>query len=106
MSDNFDFKKEWVKIKGNLDKFSREFSALAKQGEKEVVKITSLGKLQVDSTAIILKKEHILHLIGKEYIKMKCPGTKSARMKELLVELNELNKSHRRTKQAIKLIKK
>lgn len=105
MPNQIDLQKEWVKAKDNLNKFSKDLSVLARNGEREIVRLSKLGKLQVDSTAMILKKEHILHLIGKEYLRMKCPGNKSLQMKELLAELNQVNKQHRHAKMAMKAVK-
>jgi len=91
MSKDYDLKKEWERAKKQLIAFSKEATVLAKKGEKELAKISKKGKLQIDSSAAALKKEHLFYLIGREYIKAKCPGKKSAKMKKLVLDLEKIN---------------
>ena len=92
MGKQYDFKKEWPKIKKELVQISKEAIKLAKKGEKELIKISHKGKMQIDSTALNLKKEHLYHLIGKEYVRNNCPSTQSAKIKKLIHEVKKLDK--------------
>jgi len=56
MPKQYDFKKEWEKTRDQLTKFSKEAVAVAKKGEKELVKFSRQSKLHVDATSISLKK--------------------------------------------------
>ena len=102
MNSGYDFKKEWPRIKKELTKVSQEALALAKKGEKELVRVSHLGRLHVDSTAVRLKKEHLYHLIGKEYVRARCPGTKTPRLKELVEELRALEQDSRKLARQMK----
>jgi len=95
-------KKEWPKIKKELVRVSQEALDLAKKGEEELIKITQKGKLHVDTTALNLKKEHLFLRIGKEYVRGKRPSTQTAKMKQLLGELDKLEKEIKTTKGKLK----
>lgn len=99
----FDFKKEWPKIREQLINVSQEALTLAKKGEGELVKFSQQSKLHIDATALNLKKEHLFHLIGKEYIKAKAPGPQTQRLKDLLAEFDALEKQQRLLKRKIKI---
>lgn len=92
MGKQYDLKKEWPKIKKELVRISREAIKLAKKGEKELIKISYRGKLQIDSTALNLKREHIFHLIGKEYVKSDCPEIQTPKLKKLVLEVKKIDK--------------
>ena len=92
MSKQYDFKKEWPKIKKELIRINQEAIKVAKKGQKELVKISHKGRLQIDSTALNLKREHLYHLIGKEYVKSNCPDTQSPKIKKLVHEVRKLDK--------------
>jgi len=92
MKAKYDLKKEWPRLKKELVRVSQEAMNLAKKGEKEIVKISKKGKLHVDVTALTVKKEQLFHLIGKEYVKGKCPPAQTPKIKKLVSELNKLNR--------------
>ena len=88
MKVKYDFKKEWPKTKKKLMTLSQDALDLVKKGEEKLMQLSQEGKLRLDAGTLGLKKEQILYLIGKEYIKSKCPGDKSAKMNKLISELN------------------
>ena len=88
----YDFRNDWPKIKKQLMEFSQEALTLAKEGEKKLVKYSRTGKLHIDSTALALKREHLCHLIGKEYINAKCPGPRTPELDKLIRELAGVEK--------------
>jgi len=101
MSD-YDFKKDWPKIKKDLARLSQEALTLAKKGEEQLVKLSHKGKLQLDAAALGLKKEHLYHLVGKEYFKSKCACPKSPKMQQLLNDLHSIDKEQKELKKKIK----
>ena len=98
----YDIKKEWPRLKKELIRVSQEAVDLAKKGEKELVKITQTGKMHVDSTALTLKKEHLLYLIGKEYVQAKCPCEPTSSLKKLLNEVDHVDKQMASLKKKMK----
>lgn len=88
----YDFKKEWPKIKKELGRLGQEALSLTKKGEERIITLTQKGKLHVDSTALGLKREHLYHLIGKEYVKGKCACPTTAKMQKYLSDLRRLEK--------------
>jgi len=46
--------------------FSKELGVLAKRGEKEVVKASRIGKLQLDIVSLNMQKEKLYYEIGKK----------------------------------------
>ena len=92
MKIRYDFKKDWPRIKKQLTELSDEAKVLVKKGEKELVKLTKESKRHIDATALHLKKEHLYHLIGKEYLKSGCPSEPSTLMKQLVAEFKNIEK--------------
>ena len=92
MSNQYNFKKEWESTKKQLVKFSKEAMDVVKKGEKEIVKFSKKTKLQIDTTAINLKKEKLYYLIGKEYVKKGNSSKQSVKMKKLIDELKSAQK--------------
>lgn len=97
-----DFKKEWPKIKKQLLDFSQQAVQMAKKGEKEFVRLSHRGKLHINSTALTLKKEHLYHLIGQEYIRAKCPAEPTAKLKQLIEEMQSIDKEQKTLDRQIK----
>jgi hypothetical protein len=102
MDEGYDFKKEWPKIKKELQKVSGEAVKILKKGEEEVVKYSRLGKIHVDSAALRLKKEHLFHMIGKEYLVSGCSCEPSAKMKKYLAEHEKIEKQLKALDQGLK----
>ena len=101
-----DFKKEWPKIKKQLLDFSQQAVEMAKKGEKEFIRLSERGKLHINSTALTLKKEHLYHLIGQEYVKAKCPAAPTAKLKQLIEEIEKIEKDRRTLDRQIKVAPK
>lgn len=102
MSPNPDFKKEWEKTKKQLIKFGKEATEIAQKGEKEIVEFSRKSKIQIDSTALQLKKEKLYYLIGKEYVKSKDSETPSTKLNKLVADLKKAEKSQNSLKSKLK----
>ncbi len=100
------FEDNLAEIKKKFSKFSKEAVVLAKKGEKEFVRLSKEGKLHVDSATVGIKKEHLLYLVGKEYVRLGCPGAKSAKLKKFMKELEDLKKKDLALKRTLKKVKK
>jgi len=62
------------------------------KGEKELVRLSRVGKLHVDSAALGLKKERLFYLIGKEYVKANAPEKPTPQLDKFLSELKKADK--------------
>lgn len=93
MSEQYDFKKEWPRIKKELARVSKEAVDLAKKGEKELVKLSKQGKQQLDVAVLNLKKKHLFHKIGEEYVKAQFAEAHTPQLKKLTEELSKIDKS-------------
>ena len=104
MEKGYDFKKEWPKIKNELIRVSKDAMALAQKGEEEVIRFSKKGKLHIDVTAIKLKEERLYNMIGKEYIKAKCPSAPTDQLKKLIAEWKQLEKEMKALNRKIKAV--
>lgn len=102
MSEQYDFKKEWPKIKKKLMDVSQEAVVLAKKGEAELIKFSQKSKLHVDVAALNLKKEKLFYQIGKEYVRAKYPAEKTAKIKGLADELEGIVREEKVLQRKIK----
>ena len=105
MAKEHDFKKDWDKMKQQLNQFSKEAMVLAKKGEKEFVRFSHRGKLRLSSTAIDLKREQLYYLIGKEYVKAQTPAQPTSAMTKWLEELERIDKEQKTVRNELKNIK-
>jgi len=101
MTDQYDLKKEWPKIKQKLISMSKEAIVLAKKGEDQLVTFSKQGKLRLDSTTLSLKKDRLFVRIGKAYVKSQKTG-KPDQMKKLLAELAQFEKEERTIQRELK----
>ena len=63
-----EIKKIWDQTKKNLLKLSQETVNLVKRGEKEVVRASKIGKLQLDILGIKRKREILCRQIGMKVV--------------------------------------
>ena len=102
MTEERKFTKEWPKIKKQLLDFSQQAVQMAKKGEKEFVRLSHRGKLHINSTALTLKKEHLYHLVGQEYLRAKCPSAPTLKLKQLVEEFSKIDKDQKALDRQIK----
>ncbi len=87
MRKQYDFKEEWEKTKKQLSGIS-----------KGTMKLANKGKLHMDVAALNLKKEHLYHLIGKEYVSLTNPIVPSEKLNEYLREFRKVEKEQQALK--------
>ena len=102
MTNQKKFKEDWPQIKKQLLDFSQQAVQMAKKGEKEFVRLSHRGKLHLNSTALTLKKEHLYHLIGQEYIRAKCPSEPTPKLKQLVDEISRIEREQKTLERQIK----
>jgi len=98
----YKFKEDWPRIKNELVRVGQEAMDLAKKGEKEFVKLTRKGRVQVDITALGLKKEHLYRLIGKEYAAANTPDKSTPKLKKLVEEVRKIDKDIKAMRRLLK----
>ena len=69
-----EIKKIWDQTKKNLLKLSQETVKLAKKGEKEIVRASKIGKLQLDILGIKRKREILCRQIGMKVVALDTKG--------------------------------
>lgn len=92
MPKKHDFQQDWGKAREQIAHLGKEAMVLAKQGEKELVKFSRRSKLQLDSTAMDLKREQLYYLIGKEYVRANAPEKPTEALSKFLGETEKINK--------------
>lgn len=87
------FEKLWKDTRKYLTKFSKDAQVLIKKGEKEIVKLSGQAKINFEIIALKLKREQLLHIVGKEYVKLLKRGkSTNAKLYSLVKEIRNLEK--------------
>lgn len=88
-----DFQRMWEETKQEALELSKDISRWVKKGEKELVKLSGQAKINFDIMSLKVKKEQLLHALGREYYasasSSKGPGKK---LKSLVDEVKEIDK--------------
>ncbi|MCQ9208910.1 MAG: hypothetical protein NG712_06000 [Omnitrophica bacterium] len=100
--------KIWQEAKANLKELGQKTMRLAQKGEKEVVRASKIGKLQLDVVSINLKKENIFRQAGKKAHEMyaKKKELQSAKLTSLFTQIDKLNQQIKGKKAKISKLKK
>ena len=100
--------KIWEQAKKNLKELGQSTAILAHKGEKEVVKASKVGKLQLDVVSLSLKKENIYRQVGKKVCDAhaKKIDPQSVKLTSLLSQFDKLNNQIRGKKSQISKLKK
>ncbi len=69
-----EIKKIWDRTKKNLLKLGQETVKLAKKGEKEIVRASKIGRLQLDILGIKRKREILCRQIGAKVVVLDAEG--------------------------------
>lgn len=59
--------KVWEDAKKEATRLSKDISRWVKKGEKELVKLSGKAKVSYDILGLKVKKEQLLHALGKEH---------------------------------------
>ena len=84
--------------KEGFKKFGKEVTVLAKKSEKEIVKASKLGKIQLDILSLNMQKEKLYYDIGKKVVSLSnskdfdIPAIDSYLKKITKIELNAKKK--------------
>lgn len=100
--------KIWQEAKENLKALGQKTMRLAQKGEKEIVRASKIGKLQLDIVSDNLKKENVFRQAGKKAYEMHINkgGLNSEKLSSLFNQLDKLNHQIRAKKANIAKLKK
>ncbi len=85
--------KIWQEAKKNLAALGQRTLKLAQKGEKEVVRASKIGKLQLDIVSTNLKKENVFRQTGKKAYEMHSRNQQieAAKLTALFSQIDKLN---------------
>ena len=100
--------KIWQQAKKNLKELGQKTMKLAQKGEREVVRASKIGKLQLDIVSINLKKENIFRQAGKKVYEAhsKKGEVKSAKLTSLFNQVSKLSQQIKSKKMKIARLNK
>jgi len=100
--------KIWEEAKKSLKELGRKTIKLAQKGEKEVVRASKIGKLQLDIVSLKLKKENIFRQVGKKVCEMHCKkgSVKSTKLVSSFNQIKKLNQQIKAKKAKISKLNK
>jgi len=94
-------------LKGNLQKLSKDAGVFAKKGEKELVRASKIGKIQLDIMGLNVQKEKIYYDMGKKIASIRGKnGDANAILKSYSQKLRKIELEARNKKREIAAIKK
>ncbi len=98
----------WQEAKENLKTLGQRTLKLAQKGEKEVVRASKVGKVQLDIVSINLNKENAFRQAGKKAYEMhtKKGEIQSAKLTSLFSQIDKLNQQIKGKKAKIAKLKK
>lgn len=98
----------WQEAKENLKALGQRTMKLAQRGEKEVVRASKIGKLQLDIVSDNLKKENVFRQVGKKAYEVhaKKGSVSSEKLISLFNQIDKLNHQVRAKKAKIAKLKK
>jgi len=102
MATKKDLQKELNKFfehaKGGLKKFGKDVSVLAKKSEKEIVKASKAGKIQLDIVGLNMQKEKLYYDLGKKVVALNAKKSLKASVLEPYFKKLSKLESNARTK--------
>ena len=102
-----DMSKILEQVKVNFHKLSKDAGKMAKQGEKELVKASSIGKVQLEIMSLNMKKEKLYYEIGKAIATTRSASKDLAKvLTPFMKKLRVIETDVRKLKQEISDIKK
>lgn len=100
--------KIWQEAKNNLRILSEKTLNLAQKGEKELVKASRVGKIQLNIVSMNLKKENIFRELGKKTYEMHIEQeqVEPAKLTVFFSQIDKLNQQIKAKKTQIAKVKK
>jgi hypothetical protein len=100
--------KIWQEAKDNLKDLGKKTLNLAQKGEKEVVRASKVGKLQLDIVSLNLKKENAFRQAGKKAYEMhsKKKPIEGTRLTSLFNQMDKVSHQIKGKKAQIARLKK
>lgn len=94
-------KKFLKKAGGRLKEIGDQTAVLAKRGERELTKITKVGRVEVDILGLSLKKNQLFYELGKEVYKLNSRGKLTVKnLKKLCGKIEQIEKNLKTKKRA------
>ncbi|MFC1576701.1 hypothetical protein ACFL3J_03410 [Candidatus Omnitrophota bacterium] len=102
-----EFNKFLDQAKVKFHKFGEEMGVLAKKGEKEIVKASKAGKIQLDIMGLSMQKEKLYYDIGKKAAELKAKGKLDVpELESYLKKLHKLESGTQRKKKELSKVGK
>ncbi len=103
-----EIKKALKRTREGLKKMGAETAVFAKRSEKELSKITRVGKVEVDILSLNIKKNQLYHALGKKVHQLNAQGKLTTKnLKKLCTKIDDIEKNLKSKKRSIsKYLKK
>jgi hypothetical protein len=100
--------KIWQEARENLRALGQKTMRLAQKGEKEVVRASQIGRLQLDVVSLNLKKENVFRQAGKKAYEMnlKKSGVDPAKLTSLFNQITKINRQIKVKKSKVAKLKR
>jgi hypothetical protein len=94
-------------MKDNMKKLGDETKIWAKRGEKELGRLSAMGKLEISIVGMQMKREKILRSIGERFVNTVSPDEiADSKLKALCKEFKALDSSSKKKKTEMKRVGK
>ena len=97
-----DFQKAWDETKKEAARLSKDISLWAKKGEKELVKLSGQAKIGFDIMGLKVKKEQLLHSLGRGYYETQIGKKMNVSLKKMVDEVKAIDKQISTDKRLLK----
>lgn len=97
-----DFQMAWEETKKEAARLSKDISRWAKKGEKELVKLSGQAKIGFDMMGLKVKKEQLLHSLGRGYYETQTGKKANVNLKKMVDEVKTIDKQISTDKRLLK----
>jgi hypothetical protein len=102
-----DFNKLLDQAKDKLKKVGQELTVLAKKSEKEIVKASKTGKIQLDIVGLNMQKEKLYYDIGKKVVSLNAKKSLNIEdLQPLLKKVRTISTDARQKKRELTVVRK
>lgn len=103
--------KEFTKLldqtREKFKKFGKELGVLAKKGEKEIVKASRTGKIQLDIMGLNMQKEKLYYDIGKRVASLNAKkGLEIQELEPFWTKMRKIETNARKKKRELSAVRK